>query len=539
MGTCKNIGSRGQSNGDHPMSLQMSLQRAISPSILCPLLLLAEMASLDSFASAQDLSKTVVPITQLKWIGPGAEAKFATGFCLSEDCRFVGTNYHVAMMMQVRKIKGDRIIHRYLATGPDDDGATINDASWTQPVKYTLGRDIAVYELRYPLAHYHGFPFSLRDLQLGQQVDIYAYPKESISPVRSLLKFHGAFKGETTGGLLAFDYSLSNGKGVRPGASGGLVVDSRSQQVVGILSGVARDGEPVAMAVPIESLANFVSKVEPWLSQSLFPSANKETISPASADIYQRFVPRPVVDSPQSRNDEAPNITDLRKSAQRQADGMRNLVAVQSFAWGSGDKAPSAFAEYEVKILEGFQRFREYPDGKKDLQNVPFPPLNTVVVPGGEWSELPQMLGTSRQVKIRQASDHFVEGRRVKVFQYQAESEDGVCVFKSVRERFIFSSSNIIGVPCYGEVWTDERLNILRVSEHLELAGEWKAYESVVTYGRLQRPGGADRIIPITIFTQIRNGKKVYWCRGFFINYRIFDAQAKIVASDSAQSLLH
>lgn len=149
------------------------------------------------------------------------------------------------------------------------------------------------------------------------------------------------------------------------------------------------------------------------------------------------------------------------------------------------------------------------------------------------------MLGTSRQVKPRQAADHLVEGRRVKVFQYQAESEDGVCVFKSVREKLIFSSCNIIDVSCYGEVWTDERLNILRVSEHLELPGEWKAYESVVTYGWLRRPGDADRIIPITILTQIRNGKKVYWCRGFFTNYRIFDAQAKVVASDSAQSLLH
>lgn len=218
---------------------------------------------------------------------------------------------------------------------------------------------------------------------------------------------------------------------------------------------------------------------------------------------------------------------------------MRNLDAVQSFAWGSGDKAPSPLAEYEVKILEGFQRFREYPDGKKDLQNVPFPPLNTVVVPGGEWSELPQMLGTSRQVKIRQAPDHVVEGHRVRVFQYQAESEDGVCVFKSVREKLIFSSSRIVDVPCYGEVWTDERLNILRVSEHLELPGEWKAYESVVTYGWLRRAGDAERIIPMTIFTQVRNAKKVYWCRGFFTNYRIFDAQAKIVASAAAQSLPH
>lgn len=497
------------------------------------------MAPLDSVASAQDLSRTVFPITHLKLLGPGVEVKFATGFCVSEDCRFVGTNYHVAMMAQLRKIKGDRVIRRYLATGPDDDGATLNGGDSVSPQKYNLSRDIAIYELRYPLAHFHGIPFNLEDLQLGQEVDIYAFPMGSISPIHSLLKFHGAFKGETTGGLLAFDYSPSNGNAIGPGASGGLVVDRKSQQVVGILSGVARHEEPVAMAVPIESLANFLSKEEPWLAQSLFPSANRRTISPASADRYPKFVPPPSADLPLSRRNEPPDIADLRRSAQRQADSMRNLVAVQSFAWGSEDKAPAAFAEYEVKILEGFQRFREYPDGKKELQNVPFPALNNAVVPGGEWSELPQMLGAARQVKIRQAPGAVANGVRIKVFQYSAESEDGVCVFKSVQEYLFLSHGEIVAAPCYGEVWTDERFNILRVSEHLELSGGWKAYESVVTYGRLQRSGEADRPIPITIFTQIRNGKKVYWCRGFFTNYRIFDAQAKIVPSDYVHSSPH
>lgn len=284
----------------------MRWQRALSQSIFCSLLFLTAMASLNSAVFAQDLSKTVLPLTQLKLLGPSAELKFATGFCLTEDCRFVGTNYHVAMMAQIRKIKGDRVIHRYMATGPDDDGATNNDGPSANPMKYNPGRDIAIYELRYPLPHYHGIPFSLNDLQLGQEVDIYAYPKESISPVRGLLKFHGAFKGETTGGLLAFGYSPSNGKSIRPGASGGLVIESKSQQVVGILSGVAKDGELVAMAVPTESLANFVSKAEPWLAQSLFPSTNKETISPASADLYPRFVSLRAADSPQGRHNDPP-----------------------------------------------------------------------------------------------------------------------------------------------------------------------------------------------------------------------------------------
>ena len=95
-------------------------------------------------------------------------------------------------------------MERYLATGPEDEGATLNDIFSERPMKYTLSRDLAIFELRHPLSHYHGITFSPKDLQIGQQVDIYAYPKESINPIRSLLQFHGAFKGEPTTGLLVF-----------------------------------------------------------------------------------------------------------------------------------------------------------------------------------------------------------------------------------------------------------------------------------------------------------------------------------------------
>jgi hypothetical protein len=34
----------------------------------------------------------------LKFLGPALEARFATGFCLDPECRFIGTNYHAAML---------------------------------------------------------------------------------------------------------------------------------------------------------------------------------------------------------------------------------------------------------------------------------------------------------------------------------------------------------------------------------------------------------------------------------------------------------
>jgi len=182
--------------------------------------------STSSAVEAQDFSETVLPITELN-LRLGIEARFATGFCLDPACRFIGTNYHVAKIARLRKIAGEKVIQRYLATGPADEGATVNAGLSTSPLKYTLTRDLAILELHHSLPHHRGASFSLDDLDVGQQVDIYAYPEEGINPIRSLLQFHGAFKGRTTTGLLAFDYSLSAGRTIRGGASGGIVVDRK------------------------------------------------------------------------------------------------------------------------------------------------------------------------------------------------------------------------------------------------------------------------------------------------------------------------
>ncbi len=503
----------------------------------------------------QDLSNTVLPITSFHlkpkvkpsfktsggWpalvprIRAALETDFGTGFCLDPECRLIGTNYHVAAMARPRKIRGTQVIHRYLATGPDDEGATLNDIFSERPMKYTLIRDLAILELRHPLPHYHGLPFSLDELEIGQQVDIYAYPVESLNPIRHLLKFHGEFRGNTSAGFLAFEYSFPNGQPIRGGASGGLVVNE-NQHVVGVLSrvGEGKNRKPVVLAVPTQSLADFVGKVQPWLVQRMFPTANKE-ISPTLTDLYPKFVWPPGT-SLQHRPDEPAEVKVLREKAQLVADSMRNFVAVQTFAWGSRDNAPVAMAQYEVQVLDGFQRFREYPDGKKELQDVPFPPVNTMVVPGGEWSELPQMVGTELRLKIHQAADAIVGGRHIKVFQYRADSEDSVCIFKSVRDFGFFEASKIVTVPCYGEVWTDEDANILRMSQHLELPGKWRDYQSVVTYGWLRRADEL-RLVPLTISTEAQFNKKVYWCRGIFTNYRMFDIRARIVRNDYVQSL--
>jgi hypothetical protein len=479
----------------------------------------------------QDFSKTVFPITELRFVGLGIEGKLGTGFCLDPECRFIGTNYHVAAITRTRRIKGQRVVERYLATGPNDEGATFNDGFAGGTTKYTLSRDLAIFELRHSLARHYGVPFSLDDLQIGQEVDIYSYPMEGIDPFRSLLQFHAKFSGETLSGLLAFDYRLSTGKAIRPGASGGIVVDSNNGKIVGVLSAIAQNGELVALAVPVQSLVDFVSKVQPSLAQSIFPSS--KYISPVSADFYPKLVPPPAADVLQHRPEEPAEVKVLRSKAQLLADSMRYFIAVQTLAWGSGNKAPSATSAYEIRVLDDNQRFRKYPDGKKELRDVPFPFLNNAINTWGEWSELPKMVGTKLRLRIHQAADAVVNERRIKVFQYWADAEDGVCMFKSISDFGFFAVNKIVTVSCYGEVWTDEDTNILRMSVNLEISGRWNDYRVIVTYGWLRRAGEGPKLIPLTVSARARVNKKVYWLRSQFTDYREFSSKVKILSGSS------
>src|SRR6266705_728252 len=484
----------------------------------------------------QDFNEIVVPITSVKIIpsvklgisgnlGPklDMDADFGTGFCLDAACLFIATNYHVAMTTRADRSKREKIIQRYFATGPHDEGATANYLPNVGVLPYAKERDLAIFELRRSLPHHHGLTFSLDELQLGQEVDIYGYPNGIINPIRKLTRFPATFKAPTTSGLLAFDYQLSGDKPIRVrGASGGIVVDRKTEKIVGILSETT---EATALAVPIQTLGDFVSKVQPFLAQRIFPTT--KDVSPVSADLYPKFAPD-LADGLQHRPEEPYEVSVLRKKAQLLADSMRNFIAVQSFAWGSGDKEPAAQAEYEVRVIDGVQRFRMYPEGKKDLEEVPYPRLNGWVLPADEWSTLPTMVGTELRLKVHQAADVVVNEQRMKVFQYYASVEDNLCPFTSVEDFGFLTTSKSVAVACYGEVWTDEDTNIIRMSEHLELSDKLKAYRGwedvhvVLTYGWFRRENEPLLRVPLTIFTEARNKKHICWCRGHFTNYRIF-----------------
>jgi hypothetical protein len=84
-----------------------------------------------------------------------------------------------------------------------------------------------------------------------------------------------------------------------------------------------------------------------------------------------------------------------------------------------------------------------------------------------------------------------------------------------------------VTVDGYREVCTDEQTNILRMCELYKLPGKWKDDQAVVSYRWLHRTDESPRLIPLTISTPARYGKKEYWCRGQFMDYRVFTSKGE------------
>jgi hypothetical protein len=145
------------------------------------------------------------------------------------------------------------------------------------------------------------------------------------------------------------------------------------------------------------------------------------------------------------------------------------------------------------------------------------------------------MVGTDFRLKVHQAPDIVRNKRRMKVFQYYASIEDNLCPMQPVEDFGFFTVSKTVAVACYGEVWTDEKLNIIRISERLELSEKLKAFRGwediyvVLTYGWLERADEPPWLAPLTIYTEARYKKHIYWCRGHFTDYSVFSVRATLV----------
>ena len=167
------------------------------------------------------------------------------------------------------------------------------------------------------------------------------------------------------------------------------------------------------------------------------------------------------------------------------------------------------------------------------MAQLPFPKSDKVVVVDSEWSDLPSMVGSNLKLKIEPVGEQAIDGRTTEVFRYQASVEDGACRFRSVTDYILWQHEWSGAVECRGEVWTDENLNILRITQNEELPAnktKWQNLHTVVIYGWLQEPSKEPKLLPVSILLQAEYSEdgSTYWCSGRFSNYRMFTSDIKL-----------
>lgn len=474
--------------------------------------------------------RTVVPITKLHIDGPYGAIDFGSGFCLDPECRFIVTNYHVARAMGKRfSIQHDPVAERWLASSPSDEGATKDG--------YNPLHDLAVVELKRGLNRrgFHGLLYNMEDAQdlpVGQDVDIYTFPLE-LNPKRKLQHFRGEYVGVDENGLLAFSYA-PNPQRIRGGASGGLVVDGHGR-VVAVLADIVVNGNDAVLGVPVDVLSAFVSKIQPYLAAKLFPKT--AFIPPVEPDIYPEWVPDRVRGRLEHRPVEPPDVRLLRLKAQDVVDGMHAVLSVESFEWGAGSAAndPQAIGYYEVRTFDGYQHFRKYPDGKKEMDEVPWPPLTTAIEPGDAWSYMPKLVSQEYDLRIRRAADIAWKGQTLRIFQYHGAKEDKVCTFDDQTDFGFMVHHHLESYDCSGEVWTDRDENIVRVSENYSMEGSRTKVRLIVTFGWTEIEGER-LLVPVTISMNTEDGSShVNWYRGQFTDYRQFRSTARLVVARASK----
>lgn len=475
-------------------------------------------------------AQTVVPITKIHFYGPMGMIDFGSGFCLDPECRFIVTNYHVATIMGKRfSIQHERVVQQWLASGPNDEGATKEG--------FNPLHDLAVAELKRSLncKGFRGLPYNMedvRDLAIGQDVDIYSFPLDR-NPKRTLQHFHGEYIGVNQNGLLAFSYH-PNRQLLRGGASGGLILDGKGR-VMAILADIATNQTNVALGVPVEVLSDFVSKIQPYLAARLFPKT--AFIPPVEPDIYSQWVPNRPEGRLERRPGEPSDVQMLRLKAQDVVNGMQAVIAVESFEWGSGSALndPQAIGSYEVRTFDGYQHFRKYPDGNKEMGEVPWPPMNVAITPGDAWSYMPKLIAKEYDLKIRRVPDIAWKGQKLRVFQYHGAKEDKVCMFDDQLDLVFMVHHHIESYDCSGEVWTDQSENILRVSENYYMQDSRTNMRLMVTFGWTDMEGER-LLVPVTLSMETVDGSShVNWCRGEFTDYRQFRSTARLVVAPASK----
>jgi hypothetical protein len=477
------------------------------------------------------------PKESLKHVGLAVVSNNGTGYCFGQGkCDFILTNYHLAeRVWSPLKVNGVKVLQTYEATSPQDKDAVWEKSPLGYSVKLVRIRDIAIFRMERPLKGMHGIPFSTRELREGENVRIYGHPGGG-----RLTMAEAAFYGEAKDGLLFFKVNAGEERVLVPGISGSLVVNEKNE-AVGLVQGMANGN--MAAVVPVWSLADFAKKVQPNRYPELFSLSTGETIyrpnnserapvdliaesealakdvgpevgmspPPALPEEYLSYnLDKPIPPlapgivsngGTHERTVEPHNVQVLRTNAEDMVESINDLIAVGTQR-SIGGETPEVTAQYKLRMITRSQTFTM--DGK-EIHQLPCP-KNTGISLGSEWSDLPTMVGNNLKLSIQQVDDLPLQGwGRVKVFRYEGTAEDKVAQIKYCNNYGLgIHTEQTISVSVRGEVWTDDALNILRITRELWVPPSmgWLNVRFSVLNGWLESPKGERRLVPTNIMSR-------------------------------------
>ena len=499
---------------------------------------------LSCLAAASDSSVAKIDGLRLRFAAPtgiALEETSGSAWCLSPDCSVLVTNHHVAAGLSQRtRVKGVGIARKTSATGSADVDATPLKI-WSGKIKLTRVRDLALLEMRRPLARkgMHSTPVFGDRLRPGEEITAVSYPRGRFQVVG------GEFTGEFSDGTLLFTLRAP----LEMGSSGGLIRNA-DQQAVATVAFVAEKDHRLVVGIPMWSLADFVRKAKPSLA-SLFPGdmyrpsvlaeglpepiqidesmrmqldmagQNPELpLSPATSLVW------PVSPGEVPLLSRTPEVEALRSGIAAMAGSMKNFVAVQSLTM-QGKKTTW---EHEIQVVDGLERFRS-PNG--EVTNEMGFPYHPGVVPGQEWYGLLVSL-MDPNLHIRYAGRTTVGDRPVERFEYSANADADLChprVYAS-DDAELWDGS----VSCFGEVLASiSDFRVLRVTLEMQMppASGFEYIRLGMVYGQL--PMGT---IPAQelLEARLRSGQLLH-SEAHFVNYRLFQAKSTIRWNASEQDI--
>lgn len=499
---------------------------------------------LSCLAAASDRSVAKIDGLRLRFAAPAGialEKTSGSAWCLSPDCSVLVTNHHVAAGLRQRtRVKGVGIARKTSATSSADVDATTLKI-WSGKIKLTRVRDLAILEMRRPLAEkgMHSTPVFGGRLKPGEKIAAVSYPRGRFQVVA------GEFTGEFSDGTLLFTLH----EPLEMGSSGGLIRNA-DQQAVATVALVAEKDHRLVVGIPMWSLADFVRKAKPSLA-SLFPGdmyrpsvlaegspepiqidesirmqlditgQNPELpLSPATSLVWP-VSPREVPLLPRT-----PEVEALRSRVEAMAGSMKNFVALQSLTM----QEKKIIWEHEIQVVGGQQRFRS-PNGEVTDQ-IPLP-SHPGVVPGQEWYGLLVSLMDAK-LHIRYAGRTTLGDRPVERFEFSATADENLChprVYAANDDRFWDGS-----VSCFGEVLASlSDFRLLRVTLEMPMppASGFEHIRLTVVYGQL--PMGT---VPAHELLEARLGSgQLLHSEANFVNYRLFQVNSTIRWNTSAQDI--